>query len=68
MALGIAATIMFAFAIIPSMPTVPFALAGASMGGLSFMLIKEEEKKQEVAMVQEVEEQEEQIRKNLRML
>ena len=27
------------------------------------MLIKEEEKKQEVAMVQEVEEQEEQIRK-----
>lgn len=62
-ALGIAATIMFAFAIIPSMPTVPFALAGASMGGLSFMLIKEEEKKQEVAMVQEVEEQEEQIRK-----
>ena len=33
------------------------------MGGLSFMLIKEEEKKQEVAMVQEVEEQEEQIRK-----
>ena len=67
-ALGIAAAIMFAFAIIPSMPTVPFALAGASMGGLSFMLIKEEEKKQEVAMVQEVEEQEEQIRKDLRML
>ena len=62
-ALGIAAAIMFAFAIIPSMPTIPFGLAGISMGVLAFMLIKEEEKKQEVAMVQEVEQQEEQIRK-----
>ena len=62
-ALGIAAAVMFAFAIIPSMPTIPFGLAGISMGTLAFLLYKEEEKKQEVAMVQEVEQKEEMVRK-----
>lgn len=62
-ALWITAAIMFALAIIPSMPTIPFASFAIAVGALGYVLFKEEEKKQEHAIMQEEEEIIEQERK-----
>lgn len=62
-ALWITAAIMFALAIIPSMPTIPFASFAIAVGALGYVLYKEEEKKHEHAIMQEEEEIIEQERK-----
>ena len=55
-AVGIGSIILFALAIVPSMPFLPFGLAGASAGVLAYLLYKEDAKKQEHAIIQEEEE------------
>lgn len=55
-ACGIASAVMFTLAIIPSMPKLPFIIAGVATGFLAFMLYKEEKKKQDISMVLEEQE------------
>lgn len=55
-ACGIASVVMFTLAIIPSMPKLPFIIAGVATGFLAFMLYKEEKKKQDINMVLEEQE------------
>ena len=55
-AIGIAAVILFALGIIPSMPSFPFMLAGTASGFLAYVLYKEDQKKQEIAITEEEEE------------
>ena len=62
-ATGIASAIMLFLAIIPNMPKVPFLLASVAMGVLSYLLYKEENKKQEIEMAIEDEETMEMERK-----
>lgn len=62
-ALAIAAIILVGLGLIPSMPTFPFFLAGGSVGVVSYMLFKEAEKMEEVAITQEEEEMIEQERR-----
>ena len=53
---GIAAILMFSIGIIPGMPKLPFFLAAAAMGVLTYLLYKEENKKQELAIAMEEDE------------
>ena len=53
---GIAAILMFSIGIIPGMPKIPFFLASAAMGVLTYLLYKEENKKQELAIAMEEDE------------
>ena len=53
---GIAAILMFSIGIIPGMPKIPFFLAAAAMGVLTYLLYKEENKKQELAIAMEEDE------------
>ena len=53
---GIAAILMFSIGIIPGMPKLPFFLAAADMGVLTYLLYKEENKKQELAIAMEEDE------------
>lgn len=53
---GIAAILMFSIGIIPGMPKLPFFLAAAAMGVLTYLLCKEENKKQELAIAMEEDE------------
>ncbi|MDU4937073.1 MAG: flagellar biosynthesis protein FlhA [Clostridium sp.] len=53
---GIAAILMFSIGIIPGMPKLPFFLAVAAMGVLTYLLYKEENKKQELAIAMEEDE------------
>lgn len=53
---GIASAVMLFLAIIPSMPKLPFLLASVATGTLTFLLIKEENKKIEMERVMEEEE------------
>lgn len=53
---GIAAILMFSIGIIPGMPKPPFFLAAAAMGVLTYLLYKEENKKQELAIAMEEDE------------
>ncbi|RKI50572.1 flagellar biosynthesis protein FlhA [Clostridium paraputrificum] len=53
---GIAAILMFSIGIIPDMPKLPFFLAAAAMGVLTYLLYKEENKKQELAIAMEEDE------------
>lgn len=58
-ALGIASFVMFSLAIVPDMPAAPFLLASASTGAACYLLYKEEQKRNEIDMIQEEEEYEE---------
>ncbi|MDC0800956.1 flagellar biosynthesis protein FlhA [Clostridium sp.] len=53
---GIATILMFSIGIIPGMPKLPFFLAAAAMGVLTYLLYKEENKKQELAIAMEEDE------------
>lgn len=53
---GIAAILMFSIGITPGMPKLPFFLAAAAMGVLTYLLYKEENKKQELAIAMEEDE------------
>ena len=53
---GIATILMFSIGIIPGMPKIPFFLAAAAMGVLTYLLYKEENKKQELAIAMEEDE------------
>ena len=53
---GIAAILMFSIGIIPGMPKLPFFLPAAAMGVLTYLLYKEENKKQELAIAMEEDE------------
>ena len=53
---GIASILMFSIGIIPGMPKIPFFLASAAMGVLTYLLYKEENKKQELAIAMEEDE------------
>lgn len=53
---GIATILMFSIGIIPGMPKLPFFLASAAMGVLTYLLYKEENKKQELAIAMEEDE------------
>lgn len=53
---GIAAILMFSIGIIPGMPKLPFFLAAAAMGVLTYLLYKEENKKHELAIAMEEDE------------
>ena len=55
-ACGIARVVIFTLAIIPSIPKLPFIIAGVATGFLAFMLYKEEKKKQDINMVLEEQE------------
>ena len=58
-ALGIASFVMFSLAIVPDMPAAPFLLASASTGAACYLLYKEEQKRNEIDMIQEEEDYEE---------
>ncbi|MGL4847492.1 MAG: flagellar biosynthesis protein FlhA [Clostridium sp.] len=58
-ALGIASIVMFALAIVPDMPGMPFFLASAATGSACYLLIKDEKRKEELQMISEEEEYEE---------
>jgi len=51
-AMAIVSAVMISLALIPSMPKLPFVLAGMSFGYLSYILIKEERAQEEMAMAQ----------------
>ena len=53
---GIATILMFSIGIIPGMPKLPFFLAAAAMGVLTYLLYKEENKKQELAIAMKEDE------------
>ena len=53
---GIATILMFSIGIIPGMPKLPFFLAAAAMGVLTYLLYKEENKKQELAIAMDEDE------------
>ena len=53
---GITTILMFSIGIIPGMPKLPFFLAAAAMGVLTYLLYKEENKKQELAIAMEEDE------------
>ncbi|SFC61565.1 flagellar biosynthesis protein FlhA [Clostridium uliginosum] len=55
-ATSIASTVMLFLALVPGMPKFPFLTAAISMGVLSYMLYKEENKQQEKEFVSEEEE------------
>lgn len=60
-ALIIASIVMFALAIVPDMPGIPFLLASVSTGVAGYLLFKEEKKQKEMEMIVEDEEYEESI-------
>ena len=62
-AMAIVSIAMLSLALIPSMPKIPFVLTAVSFGYLSFVLIKEERKKEEMAIAQVEEEHTELERK-----
>lgn len=62
-AMAIVSVVMLSLAIIPSMPKIPFLVAGVSCGYLSYVLINEEKKQQEMEMAQVEEEHTELERK-----
>lgn len=55
-AIAIASGVMFALALIPQMPKVPFLFASAATGFLAYMLFKENKNKQKLEQVLEQEE------------
>ncbi|MDU5106586.1 flagellar biosynthesis protein FlhA [Clostridium sp.] len=62
-ALGIVSAVMFFLSLIPGMPMIPFLLAAVTGGVSTFMLIKEEEKTQEIELARVEEEYTEMERK-----
>ena len=62
-ALGIVSAVMFFLSLIPGMPMIPFLLAAITGGVSTFMLIKEEQKTQEIELARVVEEYTEMERK-----
>ena len=62
-AMAIVSIAMLSLALIPSMPKIPFLVAGVSCGYLSYVLINEEKKQQEMEMAQVEEEHTELERK-----
>ncbi len=62
-ALGIVSAVMFFLALIPGMPMLPFLLAAITGGFSTFMLIKEEQKTQEIELARVEEEYTEMERK-----
>lgn len=62
-ALGIVSAVMFFLSLIPGMPMIPFLLAAVTGGVSTFMLIKEEQKTQEVELARVEEEYTEMERK-----
>lgn len=62
-ALGIVSAVMFFLALIPGMPMIPFLLAAVTGAVSTYMLIKEEEKNQEMELARVEEEYTEMERK-----
>lgn len=62
-ALGIVSAVMFFLSLIPGMPMIPFLLAAVTGGVSTFMLIKEEQKTQEIELARVEEEYTEMERK-----
>ncbi|WP_297437953.1 flagellar biosynthesis protein FlhA [uncultured Clostridium sp.] len=62
-ALAIASFLMFALAIVPNMPKVPFLLLGVLTGACAYFVYKDEAKKEEELIVKEVEQVEAEDRK-----
>ena len=62
-ALGIVSAVMFFLSLIPGMPMIPFLLAAITGGVSTFMLIKEEQKTQEIELARVEEEYTEMERK-----
>lgn len=58
-ALGIASFVMLSLAIVPDMPAAPFLLASVATGVACYLLYKEEQKRNEIDMIQEEEDYEE---------
>jgi len=46
-AIGIAGAILFAFGLVPGLPHIAFLVLGASMGGLAYLLLREQKAAQE---------------------
>lgn len=62
-ALGIVSAVMFFLSLIPGMPMIPFLLAAVTGGVSTFMLIKEEQKTEEIELARVEEEYTEMERK-----
>ena len=62
-ALAIASFLMFALAIVPGMPKMPFLILGVSTGVCAYLVHKDEIKREEDEIVKEVEQIEEEERK-----
>ena len=62
-ALAIASFLMFALAIVPGMPKMPFLILGVATGACAYFVHKDEVKKEEDEIVKEVEESQQEERK-----